>query len=236
MRSSQIEVHGIAVEIVRKKIKNLHLRVSPAAGRVRVSAPLRVDDAVVRELVNARLDWIRDHQSRIAARPLRPRLELVSGEQVDYLEDSYCLNVCAVAGRPRAELVERTLHLLVPPGSDRAQRMAVLECWYRRQLKELIPPRLRHWERVLDVEAAEWGVKRMKTRWGTCNIGARRIWLNLALIRQPAVCLDYILVHELTHLLERGHNARFRQLMDRFLPQWRHPDALLRKCSLRDEA
>lgn len=231
-----IDIHGIRVEVVYKRIKNFHLRVCSPTGAVRVSAPLRVKDTVVRDMVMARLDWIRDHQARIAALPARLVPEFVSGEEHLFLGKSCHLNVTVQPGVQGVKLDRSVLHLSVSPGVGRAQRGALLERWYRAELKKMIPARLNYWEGVVGETVTAWGVKRMKTRWGTCNIGARRIWLNLALIRQPAVCLDYILVHELTHLLERGHNARFRQLMDRFLPQWRHPDALLRKYSLRDEA
>ena len=118
------------------------------------------------------------------------------------------------------------------PGSDTVRREQVLLGWYRRQLKELIPPLIAHWEPILGVQVAAWGVKAMKTRWGTCNPAARRIWLNLELVKKPPDCLEYIVEHEMVHLLERGHGDRFVAHMDRFLPRWRELRAVLNQAPL----
>ncbi|MDX1497256.1 MAG: SprT family zinc-dependent metalloprotease, partial [Salinisphaeraceae bacterium] len=123
-------------------------------------------------------------------------------------------------------------HMQVPPGADVAQRKASLEAWYRQQLGLLIPPLIERYEPVMAVQVAQWRIRKMKTRWGTCNIPRRRIWINLELARLPPQCLEYIVVHEMTHLLERGHNARFYALMDRFMPDWREAQDMLGQAAL----
>ena len=217
----QITVEDLVITVVRKNIKNLNLSVHGPDGRVRVSAPRQTSEATIRQVVQERLEWIRRQQKRLAnmAEPAAPHY--ASGEPVDYLGQTYPLNVIESAGRPKAVLHAGQLDLVVPPGSTAAMRQRILEAWYRAQLKLLIPQLIAHWEPVMGVQVAAWGVKRMKTKWGTCNIRARRIWLNLELVKLPPATLEYVVVHEMTHLLERLHNARFKALLDGFLPGWR---------------
>jgi len=218
----QITVNDLAVDVVRKDIKNLHLAVYPPDGRVRVAAPLLVDDEAVRLAVISRLAWIRRQQGKFAQQERQSAREYVSGESHYYLGRRYLLNVVYRAGVPGVAMRNNTtLDLFVRPGSDTAQRERVLFTWYRRQLKQLIPPLVAKWEAIIGVEVAEWRVKQMKTRWGACNPEARRIWLNLELIKKPASCVEYIVVHEVVHLLERRHNEQFTAYMDKFLPHWR---------------
>lgn len=218
----QITVNDLAVDVVRKDIKNLHLAVYPPDGRVRVAAPLLVGDEAVRLAVISRLAWIRRQQGKFAQQERQSAREVVSGESHYYLGRRYLLNVVYCAGVPSVAMRNNTtLDLFVRPGSDTAQRERVLFTWYRRQLKQLIPPLVAKWEAIIGVEVAEWRVKQMKTRWGACNPEARRIWLNLELIKKPASCVEYIVVHEVVHLLERRHNEQFTAYMDKFLPHWR---------------
>ncbi len=224
-----MEVDGIRVEIVRKDIKHIYLRVCPPDGRVRVSVPRRVDDATVRSAVTARLDWIRRQQARHAGEARAARRELVTGETHWYEGRAYRLQVIEGEHHPSVQLQDGTMELRVRPGSDEAKRRAVLEAWYRKSLKEKLPPLLAHWEPKVGVQVAECRIRKMKTRWGSCNIAARRIWLNLELAKKPSELLEWILVHEMVHLLERRHNSRFRALLDGLLPDWRlRRDALNR--------
>ena len=218
---SQITVNGLPVQIVRKAIKNLHLGVYPPHGRVRVAAPLRLSDDAVRLAVVGKLGWIKRQQARFDQQPRESRREMVSGESHYFLGRRYRLRVIEHDGSPRIVARNRFIELRVWPGSSDGKRKEVLERWYRHQLKQLIPPLLEKWQTMLGVALAEWGVKKMKTRWGTCNAEARRIWLNLELVKKPPQCLEYILVHELAHLLERHHNEHFIAVMDKHLPQWR---------------
>lgn len=217
-----IEVRGIPVEIVRKDIKNLHVGVYPPSGRVRVAAPLRLDDEAVRLAVITRLGWIRRQQEGFQQQDRQSQREMVTGESHFFLGRRYRLDVIEHDGPASVELPNNTTMLLrVRPGLDQAGRDAVLQRWYRRRLREQLPALLAKWEPKIGVQVAELRIKKMKTRWGTCNREAKRIWLNLELVKKPASCLEYILVHEMVHFLERHHNERFRDLMDDLMPQWR---------------
>lgn len=217
-----IEVGGIRVEVVRKPIKNLHLSVHPPDGRVRVSAPQRIDDEAVRLAVVSRLAWIRRHQKTFAEQPRQSQREMVSGESHYLLGRRYRLRVLEDGGPNRVTVKGNSeLEMQVRPGTDRDKREQVLNEWYRKHLKSLVPGLVSHWQPIVGVQVADWGVKKMKTRWGSCNTQDRRVWLNLELAKKPPNCLEYVLVHEMVHLLERHHNERFRELMDGFMPQWR---------------
>ena len=222
MRMHQITVNGLVVDVVRKDIKNLHLAVYPPNGRVRVAAPLRVDDEAVRLAVISRMAWIKRCQAKFEGQERQSAREYVSGESHYFQGRRYLLNVVYHDAPPKVIIRNKTtLDLFVRTGSDAAKRERVLVAWYREQLKEMIPPLIARWEAIMGVKVAEWGIKRMKTRWGSCNIEAHRIWVNLELIKKPVHCLEYIIVHEMAHLLERLHNDRFTEHMDKFMPQWR---------------
>jgi predicted metal-dependent hydrolase len=218
----QIMVNGLAVDVVRKGIKHLHLGVYPPQGRVRVAAPLAVDDDAVRLAVVDKFAWIKRQQAKFQAQARQSQREMVSGESHYFLGQRYRLRITEQHGPAKVELRGgHALELYVRPETSGAQREQVLQRWYREQLKDIIPPLLERWQAVLDVHVADWRIKRMKTKWGACNVEARRIWLNLELTKKPPQCLEYIVAHELTHLLERQHNERFLALLDRSLPHWR---------------
>lgn len=218
----QIVVNGLEVEVVRKPIKNLHLGVYPPHGRVRVAAPLAVSDEAVRLAVIGKLGWIKRQRARFAGQPRQSARRLVGGESHYYLGKRYRLRVIEEDGPPRVALRNRAwLELHVRPGTDTAGRDQILQRWYRGKLRALIPPLLAKWQPLVGAEAAAWGIRKMKTKWGSCNIAARRVWLNLELAKKPPECLEYLVVHELAHLLERHHDERFTALMDRLLPTWR---------------
>jgi predicted metal-dependent hydrolase len=218
----QITVNGVPVEIVRKGIKNLHLGVYPPHGRVRVAAPLRVSDDAVRLAIVDKLAWIKRQRARYDAQLRQSAREMVSGESHYFLGQRYRLRVLKQAAVSKVIIRNNStieLHLRREITSEQRERL--LQRWYRQQLKELIPPILERWKTRLGVHANEWAIKKMKTKWGACNVHARRIWLNLELAKKPVQCLEYIVVHELVHLLERHHNDNFVALMNNFLPQWR---------------
>lgn len=218
----RIVVSDVVVDIVRKDIKNLHLAVYPPNGRVRVAAPLLVDDEAVRLAVISKLGWIRRQQLKFADQERQSEREYVSGESHYFQGKRYLLNVIYQDSSPKVSVRNNTkIDLFVRPNSDVFQREGVMLAWYRQQLKLVIPPILTKWETLIGVKAAAWGVKRMKTKWGTCNVEAQRIWVNLELIKKPSRCLEYIIVHELVHLIERHHNDRFKDYMDNFMPSWR---------------
>src|SRR5258708_29913297 len=219
----QMTVQGLTIDIVGKEIKNLHFGVYPPAGRVRVAAPLRVNDEAVRLFTISKLTWIKRQREKFLGQERQSAREYVSGESHYYHGRRYRLNVITHAGAPAVVIRNRrTLDLYVRAGSDVGARERVLLTWYRRQLKEDVAPLIAKWEAILGVSVSAWGVKQMKTKWGTCNSEARRIWLNLDLIKKPASCLEYVIAHELVHLRERHHNERFVATMSTFMPLWQH--------------
>ncbi|MEJ7810693.1 MAG: SprT family zinc-dependent metalloprotease [Gemmatimonadaceae bacterium] len=218
----EITVSGVQVRVVHKAIKNLHLGVYPPNGRVRVAAPLAVGDAAVRLAVIGRLAWIKRQRAQFAAQERQSARELVSGESHYFLGRRYRLRVVEGDGPGRVTIVNRaTLELRVRCGSRTATRERVLQRWYRECLRELATPLIAKWEAALRVRPVGWGVRKMKTQWGTCRADERRVWLNVELVKKPAPCLEYLIVHELMHLIERHHTDRFVSLMDRYLPDWR---------------
>ena len=217
-----IEVSGLSVEVMRKDIKHFYIGVHPPDGRVRVSAPLRYDDDAVRMAIISRLGWIRRKQAEFAKQERQSRREFVTGESHYFAGRRYRLDVTEQDCPPKVQLLNNTrIGLIVRPGADRDKREAVFHRWYREHLRSQLPPLLAKWEPQIGVTVNEVRIKKMKTLWGSCNIKAKRIWLNLELAKKPNSCLVYVLVHEMVHLLERDHNDRFHALMDGFLPQWR---------------
>ncbi len=217
-----IEVSGLVVEIVRKNIKNLHLGVYPPNGRVRVAAPLHLDNDAVRAAVVSRLAWIRKKQAEFEKQIRQSQREFVSGESHYYRGRRYRLQAREFDGPPGVQLLNNSrMEIRFRPRADRNTREAILYRWYRHQLRNQMVSLKAEWEHKIGVTVNDIRIKKMKTLWGSCNIEAKRIWLNLELAKKPASCLVYILVHEMVHLIERSHNDRFRALMDEHLPQWR---------------
>ena len=233
----QITVHGLVVDVVRKNIKNLHLGVYPPSGRIRVAAPLQVNDEAVGLFIISRLSWIKRQQAKFVGQERQSAREYVSGESHYYQGNRYLLNVIYDKGTPAVIIRNnKTMDLIVKPGSDISKRERVLISWYRQRLKEEIAPLIAKWEVIIGVQVAEWGVRQMKTKWGTCNIEAQRIWLNLELIKKPVHCLEYIIVHEMVHLLERPHDERFIAYMNRFMPLWQFYREELNRAPLGNES
>jgi predicted metal-dependent hydrolase len=235
-QTHHLDISGLRVEIARQRIKHLHLGVYPPDGRVRVAAPLAVDDEAVRLAVVQRLGWIRRQQARFAAQPRESRREMVSGESHQVFGQRCRLRVVEVDAPPKVERVGlTTLRLQVRPGADRDRRAQVLQEWSRAEMKRLVPDLLARWAPVLGVAVGAWGVKRMKTKWGSCTPATGRIWLNLDLARHRPACIEYVVVHELAHLVERRHDDRFRALLDRVLPAWASLRAELNQGTLADD-
>jgi predicted metal-dependent hydrolase len=236
IEESQIVVRGLPIKVVRKNIKHLHLAVYPPDGAVRVSVPQRVDDELVRLAVVSRLGWIRRKRAAFKEQVRQSRRDMVSGESHFVQGRRYRLRVVEEDDRPAVRIANGdTLELRVRPGAGREKREAVLDEWHRQRLRDEIPALIAKWEPVIGVEVAEWGIRKMKTRWGSCNVDAGRIWVNLELAKKPPLCLEYLVVHEMVHLLERCHNDRFKAYMDRFMPQWRTHRATLNQMPLRHE-
>lgn len=234
--SSSITVSGISVQIERKDIKNLHLGVYPPNGRVRVAAPLVVSEDAIRLAVIGKLAWIRRQKTRFSEQPRQSVREMVNGESHYFLGRRYRLRVHEQTGRQYVAIRGLSnLDLFVNPGRTAQQREAVLARWYRQQLNTLIPPLLEQWQTKLGVQVNAWGVKRMKTKWGSCNPATGRVWFNLELAKKPVQCLEYIVVHELIHLLVRHHNDQFMALMNNQLPKWHQQRDMLNELPLAHE-
>ncbi|HOX11722.1 MAG TPA: SprT family zinc-dependent metalloprotease [Spirochaetia bacterium] len=228
-QETTILVEDLEVTLRRRPVRTLRVVIRPPDGRVLASAPLLMPETAIRAFLSEKLPWIRRHRGAVRARE-RPSSDLESGDTVSWLGRAYRLSVRERGRGIGARLAgPDTLELFVPPGAGPEGRRAILDGWYRERLKELIPPLGAKWETALGVRAAEWGIKRMKTRWGTCNIRARRVWLNLELATRPPECLEYVIAHELAHLIERNHNARFHAILDRVLPDWRERREDLRR-------
>jgi predicted metal-dependent hydrolase len=218
----QITVNELLVDVHRKDIKNLHLGVYPPDGRVRVAAPLNIDDDAVRLFIISKLGWIKKQQREFEAQVRQSEREYVSGESHYFLGDRYLLNVIYRKGHPEVVIRNKTyIDLFVKEGSEYDYRKRVLTEWYRSELKILAEPLVERWKKEMAVPLNHWGIRSMKTKWGSCNIERGRILLNLELAKKPQRCLEYIIVHELVHLLERHHNNRFVALMDQYMPHWR---------------
>lgn len=222
IEARQIVVGGLRVDVVWKPIKNLHLGVYPPHGRVRVAAPLVVSDEAVRLAVVARMAWIKRQRAKFEAQSRQSARSYVSGESHYFLGKRYRLNL--IEGARAGHVSVRnggSLDLHVRSDTHQSVRERVFLSWYRQELRKRAAPLIEKWALAMEVPPPTWGIKRMKTKWGTCNIEEGRIWLNLELIKKPPLCIEYIVVHELVHLLERNHSDRFVALMDRMLPQWR---------------
>lgn len=217
----KIELESITIHIERKHIKNIHLRVYPPDGRVGISAPWHTDMGKIQSFASAKLEWIKNQQEKIRKYCQTPPLEYGSGEIHSCWGNKYRLHVVEGNGLPYVALLEDVLELHVRRGTTAEKRKEILDAWYRTELKRVIPPLIASWEKQLGVTVAEFGIKKMKTKWGTCNYRARRIWLNLELAKKSPSCLEYIVVHEMAHLLEPNHSKRFKALLDHHLPRWR---------------
>lgn len=217
------------VDVVQKDIKNVHLSVHPPEGKVRIAAPLHMNPDTIRVYAISKLTWIKKQQKKLSGQQRESPRDYISRESHYYLGKRYLLKVIEHDSVPKVALHHNTINLSVRPGADKTRRKEVLEHWYRERLKEIAGQQIQKWEKVMKVSPKEFSIRKMKTKWGTCNIEAGRIWLNLELIKKPEHCIEYIVVHEMVHLLERHHNKKFIAWMNLFLPHWREIKAELNR-------
>jgi len=218
----KITIDNIDVEVISKKIKNIHLSVHPPDGRVRLAVPEKLNAEAIKLFVISKLSWIKKQRTKYKIQERQSVREFVSGESHYFLGTRYLLNVIETSGKQRVELRNKKyIDLYVRPNSSAKKREKIMMEWYRKYLKSIIPDYIKKWEKIIGVSVDFWGVKLMKTKWGTCNPDDKRIWINLELAKKNPRCLEYIIVHEMVHLLERHHNDKFIAYMDRFLPNWR---------------
>lgn len=221
IKQYKLRVGDYDVNVFKKNVKNIRLAVYPPAAEIRISVPLYIGDDSIRNFVSSKTDWIEKHRDRILSQSRFSEKKIVSGEIHYFLGKSYILNVVETVGKPEIILSENTINLYIKNGSNEEKRKKVLLEWYRERLKEIIPVFIEKWEKIMRVKINEWRVKKMKSRWGSCLVQSKTITLNLDLATKSERCIEYVVVHELTHLFERGHNARFKTFMDKFLPDWR---------------
>ncbi len=223
-----VTIADIPVQVVRKNIKSIRLAVKSPLGDVRLSVPLRLPEYEIKSLLIRRLSWIKQHQENIRQRPQPQPVFYQTGERHYFQGLPYQLRVVEAVGR-HGLVIEQPdqMTLQVRSGTTMANRARVVQDWYRDRLNERVAELVQQWCPVIGKSIEGWQIKRMKTRWGSCNITKRRMTINLALVKRPLECLELVVVHELVHLHERYHNAHFRQLMDDYLPDWRRRQALL---------
>lgn len=217
-----IDLGNISVEVEQKDIKNIHLSVYPPSGRVKIAAPLRFDLETIRMYAISKLSWIKKQQEKIRSQQREAPREYSSRESHYFQGRRYLLKIMNTEGKQYAEIKHNSIVLYVHSETTPEQKQVILQEWYRWKLKEMVSKLITKWENTMELTVDEFGIKKMKTKWGTCNREAKRIWINLELAKKPPECLEYIVVHEMVHLLERNHNNRFVALMDQLLPQWRH--------------
>jgi predicted metal-dependent hydrolase len=235
LKASQIHLGDIAVDVILKDIKHVHLSVHPPTGRVRISAPRRMSTDTIRVFAISKLDWIKKHRTRLRAQERETPREYLDRESHYVWGQRYLLKVATSDESPSIELAHGEMLLRVRPRTNRARKRALVEAWYRERLKESAAVLFAHWQPLMGVSVKWLFVRRMKTKWGSCNCRARTIRLNTELVKKPSECLEYVVVHELVHLLEPTHNARFVSLMDRFMPQWQFHRDVLNRLPVRHE-
>ncbi len=215
-------VADISVEVIKKKIKNLHLAVYPPNGRVRLAAPEGVNDDTLKLYTISKLAWIKRQQRKFAQQDRQPERKYIQRESHYFMGKRYLLRIVEENKPQHVSITNKAyINLHVRPGATTLQRHNIITEWHRTELKKMIPVMIDKWEHKMGVQVEEWGVKQMKTKWGTCNIDKKKIWLNLELAKKPVQCLEYIIVHEMVHLLERRHNDLFLMYMNKYLPNWR---------------
>lgn len=212
----------LSIDVIRKDIKNMHLAVYPPTGRVRIAAPLHINDEAVRLFAISKISWIRKNQRNFISQDRQTPRQYKERESHYFQGKRYLLRIIEQDEPPKVVFKTKTyIDMYVRPETTTEQRQTILNEWYRAELKKLIQPIIDKWQSRIGVTVDDWQVKQMKTKWGTCNIEKKQIWINLELAKKPLNCLEYIVVHEMIHLLERHHNHRFLALMESFLPQWK---------------
>jgi len=218
----QLTISNITIDVVRKDIKNIHLSVNPPDGSVKIASPLRIDDEAIRLFAISKIPWIKKQQKKFENQQRQSERNFITRESHYYKGQRFLLNIIEVDSQKKQKIhvSNNKLIMRIKKSITKEQRKKLLTEWYRSELKNMIPPLINKWEKKIGVKLSGWKVRQMKTKWGSCNIENRTILLNLELAKKPVQCLEYIVVHELLHLIERNHNKQFMKLLDSHLPQW----------------
>jgi predicted metal-dependent hydrolase len=220
--NSYLQLGSIEALVVRKPVKNLHLSVLPPNGWVRVTAPQEMKDDAVRTLIALRLPWIKKQQAKFAGQERQTKRDYVTGESHYFFGKRYRLEVVYRDAVPTVKLKGKSKIILqVRPKSSIDKRREIMADWYREELHNVINDLVGKWQKKIGVQVKFWSIKQMKTRWGTCNSKRARILINLELAKKPLYCIEYVLVHELLHLVEKKHNDKFVKLMTNYIPKWK---------------
>ena len=233
---AKLQMGNVVVDVVWKEIKNVHLSVHPPTGRVTVAAPSRMSLDTIRVFAISKLAWIRRHQRVLQEQDRESPREYIDRESHFVWGKRYLLKVLEVDQPALVTVGHSRMTLQVRPNTEPTKRQAIMAEWYREQLKAAVPPLLAKWERLMGVRAERFFVQQMKTKWGSCSPGTRSIRLNTDLAKKPRECLEYIIVHELVHLIEPTHNARFVILMNQFMPKWQFYRDVLNRLPVRHES
>lgn len=219
---NRILIGNIDIEVISKNIKNIHLSVHPPNGRVRLAAPKSMNDESVRLFAISKLSWIKKQRKRFENQTRETPREFISGESHYLFGERYLLNVVETKSKQRVVIANnKYLNLYVRKDSTKEKRESIMNEWYRSELKLEIPKHIEKWEKIMDLSVNDWNVRKMKTKWGSCNVQDKKILINLELAKKNPRGLEYVVVHEMVHLLERNHNDKFKEYMDNFLPNWR---------------
>lgn len=216
-----IELGDIKIEVEQKDIKNIHLSVYPPDGNVKIAAPIRMELDTIRVFAINKLKWIKKQQETFRNQERESPREYLSQESHYFQGKRYLLKIIEHDAKSKVILTHSKIELYLRPDTSIEKRKEIIEDWYRAEMKKTIPEMIEKWEKKIGVKVNEFGIKKMRTKWGTCNVEAKRIWLNLELAKKPLGCLEYIVVHEILHLLERSHNDKFKNLMNKYMPKWR---------------
>ncbi len=228
-----IKVGDLAVEVTKKNIKNIHLGVYPPVGRVRLSAPLASDNEKIRLFIVSKIPWIRKNQRKFINKERQSLREYISRESHYFQGRRYLLNLDIAPNNKNTVLLKKSvIQLKLKEQFDTQKRKEILESWYRETLRERLAPFIKKWENQLGVISKEWKIKKMKTKWGSCNQDARRVWFNLELAKVDDYCIDYVVMHELAHLKVRNHGKQFIQILNTNMSDWEQRRAQLNETIL----
>lgn len=230
---NKITVHGLEVETVKKDIKNIHVGVYPPNGRVRVAAPIKTSDEKIKQIVLTKMSWIKKQQQRFKEQARQTKREYVSGESHYFMGNRYRLKVIQTETKPHIEIKRKTrIDMYVKPEATVERKEKLFEDFCRQELRKQIPNLLIKWEKRTGLKVKEVKIKKMKTKWGTCNQNRQRIWLNLELAKKPQRCIEYVVVHEMNHLIEKNHTEKFKAKLKEYLPNWMHTKVELNNAPL----
>ena len=222
IKEAQIQVLDLTIDVVKKDIKNMHLAVYPPTGRIRIASPKEVNDEAIRLFAISKIRWIKKHQKNFYEQLREGPREYITGESHYFDGKRYLLKVIERFGKHELKIKNKSyLELYVSPKATVEAKEKVFNEWYRSYLKEIVPDIIKIWEEKTGLNCENWDIKKMRTRWGSCNIEKRKILLNLELAKKPRHCLEYVIVHELMHFFERNHNDNFKGLLDKFMPNWK---------------